>query len=198
MLRKRFTQISLLLAGILAMFAAWTAYHHQYYKHFAVHQPGMVYRSAWLETDALRNVIEEHRIRSVINLCKPGELGKQRRVEERQAVSNAGARLIELPMPISVDPSDPLIARHLEVLLDPDNYPILVHCQHGVTRTAKHIAMYDIVFRGLTGKQSLNAQPLFGRDGHNDLVKTFVSNFEKEYKQLYPAVLAQKIGELSN
>jgi hypothetical protein len=166
--------------------------HHRRYKHLAVHEEGMMYRSAWLEPDAMSEVIEKYQIRSVVNLCNPGEMGESRWDEERKAVVNAGSRLIELPMPLTVDASDPLVAKHIEVLNDPNNYPMLVHCQHGVTRTAKFLTIYDILYRGKTAKVSLDAQPLFGRKDHNVNVRAFVNNFEDKHRALYPTATAER------
>ena len=183
--------------AILAASAGGLAYwHHHRYKHVAVHEPGMIIRSAWVDPDVMAELIEEYQIRTVVNLCTPGEMGEQRWVEERRAVRNAGARLIELPMPTTVDANDPLIARHLQVLADPNNYPMLVHCQHGVTRTAKLLTIYDIAFRGLTAEQSLKRQPLFGREEHNVNVRAFAHNFEKQHRRLYPTATAKRLDVL--
>ena len=167
--------------------------HHNRFKHFAIHDQGRVYRSAWLEPDAFADVIEKYQIRAVVNLCNPGEMGESRWVDERKAVFNAGARLIELPMPTSVSLTEPILKEHLAILSDPDNYPMLVHCQHGVTRTSKLLSMYDIVFREMTAEESLAAQPLFGRVDHNIHVKAFVKEFEREHKRRAPTASAEKL-----
>ncbi len=196
MLSKR---LRLILVGLLCASAltAGIAYHrHQRYKHVAVHDPGMVIRSAWVDPDVMDELIEAHQVRTVLNLCNPGEMGQQRWIEERAAVENAGARLIELPMPTSLETDNPLIAKHLKVLVDPNNYPLLVHCQHGVTRTAKLLTIYDIVFRRMSAAQSLAAQPLFGRDDHNVNVKAFARNFEAQHTMLFPTVSANRLKVL--
>ena len=167
--------------------------HHQRFKHLAVHEQGMIYRSAWLEPDALADVIEKYQIRAVVNLCDPGEMGENRWVDERKAVYNSGARLIELPMPLSVDLTEPILKEHLAILSDQDNYPMLIHCQHGVTRTSKLLSMYDIAFREMTAEESLAAQPLFGRSDHNVHVKAFVKVFEKQHDQIAPTASAERL-----
>jgi protein tyrosine phosphatase len=195
-IRKR-TLWTLLLVCTTAGAAVGFLYHqHKRYKHLHVHEKGMVYRSAWLEPDAMQEVIEKYQIRTVVNLCAPGEMGVERWGAERAAVTNSGARLIELQMTLSTDASDPLISRHLAVLNNPDNYPLLVHCQHGVTRTAKFLAIYDIVYRRQTGEQSLAAQPLFGRDQHNVNIRAFVKDFEKKRRELYPTARADRLSTL--
>jgi hypothetical protein len=161
--------------------------HHQRYKHFAIHDPEMVYRSAWLEGDAFRDLVEDYQIRTVLNLCEPDEMGRQRCLDQQSAVRGSGARLIELPMPAAtLDPADPEIEKFVAVLSNPENYPLLVHCQHGVTRTAKVLVMYDILFRRMTAEQSLAAMPRFGREMYPVSVRTFARNFEDRHTQLYP------------
>jgi hypothetical protein len=166
---------------------------HHRFKHMVVHDQGMIYRSAWLQPDALTDVIEKYQIRTVVNLCNPGEMGESRWVNERKTVFNAGARLIELPMPTSVDTTEPILKEHLAILSDPDNYPMLVHCQHGVTRTSKFLSMYDIVFREMSAKESLAVQPLFGRADHNVHVKAFVQEFEKQHKRIPSSASAETL-----
>ncbi len=182
---------------LIVSVAFWLGYrHHQKYKHLAVHQAGMMYRSAWVEPETFSELIERFQIRTVVNLCNPGEMGEERWEKQRAAVTNAGAKLMELPMPTTVNADDPLVTKHIELLNNPDNYPMLVHCQHGVTRTAKFIAIYDIIYQGKTAKESLDAQPLFGRDQHNVNITAFANNFEKKHKELYPTASAKKLDVL--
>lgn len=189
--RRRFLLSCLVLSVAIA--TGLVVRHHQRYKHLAIHESGMMYRSAWLEPDAMSDVIEQYQIRTVVNLCNPGEMGEARWVGERDAVTNAGARLLEIPMPTTVDTTDPLIGEHIKILSDHNNYPMLVHCQHGVTRTSKFLTIYDVVFRDMTVKDSLAVQPLFGRDDHNVHVKAFVYAFEKQHKQLHPTASAENL-----
>ncbi len=187
--------IILLTLGAAAGGGYWY-HHHQRYKHLATHEPGMVYRSAWVEPDVFSELIEKHQFRAVVNLCKPGEMGEERWEQQRKAVRNAGAKLIELSMPTTINADDPDLEEHIAVLSNPDNYPMLVHCQHGVTRTAKFLTIYDIAFRGQTAEQSLSAQPLFGRKDHNVNVRAFAKNFEQQHKLLYPFASADNIKVL--
>jgi protein tyrosine/serine phosphatase len=194
--KSRISLVFVFAALFSAIVGGWAYQQHQRYKHFAVHEEGMVYRSAWLHPDVFSELIERHQIRAVVNLCKPGEMGESRWDAQRSAVTNAGAKLIELEMPTSIDATDPEVARHLETMKNPDNYPMLVHCQHGVTRTAKFLSIYDIVFRDMSGSESLSRQPLFGREDHNVNVRAFVKLFERSYRDLYPTAKAEDLRVL--
>jgi hypothetical protein len=196
MFRLMSRRVAVGVACAALMVAGWTWWQCARFKHLAVHQPGRVYRSAWLDPQPLKEVIERYQIRAVVNLCEPGEMGADRIIGEREAVTSSGARLIELTMPTAIAPNHPAIAKHLEVMSDPNNYPMLVHCQHGVTRTAKFLTIYDIAFRGVTADQSLAAQPKFGREDHNVHVKAFVREFELQHLRLYPEATASKLDVL--
>ena len=192
------TRVAICLALAVGLGGSVWAYMHQRYKHVATHDEGMVYRSAWLEPDVFAELIEKHQIRAVVNLCAPGEMGEHRWAAQRDAVRNSGAKLLELSMPNTVDVNDPGIQPHLAALSNPDNYPMIVHCQHGVTRTSKFLAMYDMCMRDMTAEQSLAAQPKFGRDDHNVNVRAFCKEFDKQRKQLYPQASAERISVLRN
>ncbi len=192
-----FTPIFITVAAVTAAaVAALLVYRHKRYKHFAVHQPGLVYRSAWMKPDVYSELIERHQFRTVVNLCKPGELGEERWNKQRTAVVNAGSRLVELNMPFEIDPDDPRIEQHVAHFADPNNYPMLIHCQHGVTRTAKSLAIYDIVFRNMTGDESLKSMPLFGRKWHNVNVTSFVAAFDEQMGQFWRDKMSGKLDRL--
>jgi protein tyrosine/serine phosphatase len=182
--RRPLVACALLLAVLAAVGFGYRQ--HKRYKHLAVHDPGMVYRSAWLESDVFAELIEEHQIRTILNLCEPDELGPERCIDQRRAVKGAGARLIELAFPPTLDAADPVVAQVVEILNEPSNFPLLVHCQHGVTRTAKVLVIYDILHRGLTAEASLKAMPLFGRREYNVAVQAFAKDFEARHRELYP------------
>ncbi len=181
--KKLTTAIVILLIGA-AVAGGWAYRNAKRYKHFAIHEQGKVYRSAWLEADAMAEMVHTYQLRSVVNLCKPGEMGEQRWIDERAAVEGAGAKLIELSMPLKIDPNDePVIQQHIAVIRDPNNYPMLVHCQHGVTRTAKFLILYDKLIRDKSAQESLAGMPLFGRDEQNVHVRAYAKILDEKGSQ---------------
>lgn len=179
-----------LLILVVATAAGLGYRQHKRYKHWATHDEGMVYRCAWLDSDVFAEQIEKYQIRTVLNVCNPGELGEERCRTQRAAVEGAGAKLIELPMPTTIDAGDPAIREFVAVLGNPNNYPLVVHCQHGVTRTAKVLVMYDILYKGETAEQSIRAMPLFGHRDYSVAVRAFAKDFENRHDTLYPQAQA--------
>ncbi len=157
---------------------AWNVHQHHRYKHFAVHDPGKVVRSAWVDDDVFAELIPKYNIRTVVNLCYPGEMG-DRNVGQRRAVEAAGARLIELEFPPNDtwDIAYPAVAEMERILTDETSYPLWIHCQHGRERTVKALAIYDIRLRGMTAKESLDAMPRFSME-HPWPVVAFAFGYE--------------------
>jgi protein-tyrosine phosphatase len=194
---RRITRSSVLLAlAIMTALGIWYYRQHKRYRHFAEHQPGMVYRSGWLDADTLREVIADEQIRVVLNLCCADEMSSSQWDAERRVVRQCGAKLLELPMPVGVRADDHSIRTFVDVLGNPANYPLLVHCQHGVTRTAQLLVIYDVAYRGLTARDSLRAMPLFGREDHNVQVRAFARDFERRYRALYPSAEPLRLSVL--
>lgn len=181
--RKRTLIVSLILFAV--WFAGSLGYylHYQKYKRFAVHEAGKVYRSSWLEAGTMGELVAQYKIRTVLNLCDPGE--KCSRIDaERAAVEAAGGKVVELVYPANDTwhPDDPTFDATEKLLADPASYPILVHCYHGRERTVKALAIYDIHFRGMTAKESLAAMPVWG-DGHPWPIISFAFNYETKERQ---------------
>ena len=194
LLSIRIKAILFFLAIAAAVAAGYAYRQHHLYKHVAVHDSGKMYRSSWVDPDVMAELIDKHQIRTVVNLCEPGETGEHRWALERETVREAGARLLELPMPTTDDPQDENLRLHLAALSDSENYPMLVHCQHGVTRTSKFLAIYDIFIRGKSADESLDALPLFGRDAHDGKLTAFCRSFENCRTQFVPEATASRGG----
>lgn len=168
--------LTLLAIATVSGSVAWHRYER--YKRFAVHEPGRVYRSSWLEADTMGELVRQYKIRTVLNLCDPSE--KPQRIDaERAAVEAAGGRVVELVYPANDTwhTSDPVYDETEQLLANPAAYPILVHCYHGRERTVKALAIYDIHFRGKTAQDSLAAMPVWG-NGHPWPIIAFAFNYE--------------------
>lgn len=162
-LHRRTTRFCLLSLLAISLAAGWMVYQRKRYHHFAVHDPGKVYRSAYLTPDVYAEMIRRYRIKTVVNLCNGNE--KCDRVEgQREAVEGAGAELVELEFPNNDTwhTDDPAFREMERIFADPQKYPLWIHCVHGKERTVKALVIYDVKYRNMTAKGSLSAMPLWG------------------------------------
>jgi protein tyrosine/serine phosphatase len=113
-------------------------------------RPRVLYRSAQLPIEGLRRVIHDYRIRTVVNL-RDGVQALDR--AEEQYCASQGIRFVRIP-PLSWKGTqgnaqvDEGLRRFLDVMRDPANHPVLVHCWRGIHRTGAYVAVYRMEIEG--------------------------------------------------
>ncbi len=155
--------------GLFIVTATYVYYRitYTYQKRFRVVTEGKMYRSGCMTANGLEAAIKQHKIRTVINLMEeaPDPLLHPHyfapaSVNESAVVQKAGARYVKmtvkyLPRNKARTERPETIERYLEVLDNPDNYPVLVHCKAGLHRTGVLIAVYRMEYEGWTRQQAL-------------------------------------------
>ncbi|MEX2015244.1 MAG: hypothetical protein WD873_01315, partial [Candidatus Hydrogenedentales bacterium] len=151
--------------------------------------PGAVYRSGQLHPQALERKLEQHNIRTVVNLraAGPGE----RWYEDEQAVCAAqGAAHYSLGWSMHALPPPESLARLID-LYESDAGPILIHCHGGVHRAAIGAAVYVLLQGGSveTARQQLGSHFNDAAIGQLlDLYEADGGNFELWAREVYPRV----------
>ncbi len=128
---------------------------------FRVIEPGQAYRSAQLDAESFRLVIELYGIRTIINLRGENETNvwyqRERAVAEETGVAHIDIRLSAHALPSR---------ENLLLLYDTcktAEHPILIHCKSGADRTGAAAAIWRMVVRGdprYVAKRELS--PLYG------------------------------------
>ncbi|MCC6968901.1 MAG: tyrosine-protein phosphatase [Phycisphaerales bacterium] len=110
-------------------------------KNFGVVEVGKLYRAGELSIAAMRRIVEEHRIRTIVDLgaCEPGSR------EDRRAADVADALRVErfrfhLYGDSTGNPNNYVQA--LAIMTDPAKQPVLVHCGAGSERTGCAVVLY--------------------------------------------------------
>ncbi len=122
---------AILIAGILQ---------REFEGNFHLVSDGVVYRSARLAGDSLRDRVSQYHIKSILNLM--GREPESEWYQEEVAVATAlGIARYDLKIPIKEDVSDDDLDRILAILRDAPK-PILIHCNKGADRTGLIAALY--------------------------------------------------------
>ena len=104
-----------------------------------------LYRSAQPTAQGMKN-LKRMGIRTIVNLrsfnSDRGEIGK----------TDIGYEHIYMK---AWHPEEKEVIRFLQIVTDPDNTPVLVHCQHGADRTGTMCALYRITVQGWTKKAAI-------------------------------------------
>lgn len=159
MITRRILVSVLVLATVAG--SAGVAYRKLFrWKRFDTVAEGVLYRSGQLKPWQLRSLIRDKKIRSVFSFTlTAGE-------EEQQICDDAQVkRYFHYLHGDGVGPDDPYL-RFLQVVQDPANLPMLVHCSAGVQRTGGAVALYRVLMDQWPIEQALTEMTDKGNDGN--------------------------------
>lgn len=99
---------------------------------------------------------------------------------ERTFVETAGMNYFQLPMNTRVAPTAAEVQSFLQIVNDPANQPVFVHCVGGKHRTGVMTAIYRMTQDGWSGEQAFREmkQYKFGLDFLHPEFKDFVLRFD--------------------
>ena len=109
-------------------------------------EPNELYRSAQLDGDDLARVLNEYKIKSVINLRgdNPGDAWYD---EELRVTKEYGVQHFDVGIGATSEP-EPKVMRRLIGLLRNAPRPLLVHCYSGADRSGLAAALYEFLVTG--------------------------------------------------
>jgi protein tyrosine/serine phosphatase len=171
-------------------------------KRLRVVTPEKFYRSGRMTATALDNTLKEHHIRTVINLMDEEPEPELNRTffgggheMERAICERNGARFVYLLVDTISRNSGPdqrpeAIDRYFQILDNPANYPVLIHCKAGLHRTGILSALYRMEYEGWTAAQAW--QELrdngFGENCYadNDYIFQYLFRFHQGVRKAVP------------
>src|SRR4051812_10415424 len=114
-------------------------------RNFREVRAGVLYRSGQPSIAGLRRLIREHGIKTVVSL-RDGQSAADRAEEE--FCRNEEVLFVRLPPrswgddPAGEVPAQVNVRKFREILADPRNHPVLLHCFAGTHRTGAYSAIY--------------------------------------------------------
>jgi tyrosine-protein phosphatase SIW14 len=159
-------------------------------------EPGRVYRSGQMTAEGFTDAVREYRIRTVLNLQEdnqdpllPLSFLDGRTIHESELCARIGVRY-RLICPDLINPRradagarPPTVDEFLEVMDDPDSYPILFHCKAGLHRTGCLAAVYRMEYHGWTQREAYEELKAHGFGdpactAANEYVRQYVLNYQ--------------------
>jgi protein tyrosine/serine phosphatase len=114
---------------------------------------------------------------------------------EGGAVKAAGMNFYRIGMTTSKAPTDAQIAQFFEIVSNPANQPVYVHCAGGRHRTGTMTALYRMTYDGWTSQQAYNEMKQYHFEGWPD--HPVLRNYVYAYRPINPktpTVLATSIA----
>jgi len=159
--------IALLLVGAPL---AYGRYRHNRLRNFHIVREGVLYRSGQLSQDGLARVLHDYGIRTVVTLRSgklPGDPPPD--LAEEEYCYKEEINYFRLPQQLwegadgSV-PNEVNVIAFREIMNNPANYPVLVHCLAGKHRTGAMCAVFRMEQDHWTNQQAIEELKLYGFD----------------------------------
>ncbi len=123
---------------------------------FVVVEPGKIFRGAWQKPWPMRQIVRDHKIKTVVALAHPPY--HYLVVRERALALDLGVKWIHIPIVDNRGTNDraaeeaisDLLDQAAAILADPVNYPVYFHCHHGLNRTSMVQIAYRTKYCGWT------------------------------------------------
>ncbi len=150
-------KIILTLFILLVLLGSTAGYVHWQMNHSVIEVlPGELYRSSEVSPEGLARLAQKQGIRTVIDLrtMDSDKYDPEDIFQEAQALRSVGVRHVNLST--GQTPDMETVDRFLEILDDPGNRPVLIHCYHGVGRTGLFVALYLMEYAGYSNDEAIH------------------------------------------
>jgi protein tyrosine/serine phosphatase len=109
-------------------------------------------------------------VKAIVDLRDGGPDNEQMRVEQ------LGMKFYRIPLSTKKAPSDGAIQRFLEIVNDPANKPVFVHCEDGEERTGVMTAVYRITHDDWNADKAFAEMQAYHFHG-DDVLKHFIYSY---------------------
>jgi protein tyrosine/serine phosphatase len=149
---------------------------------------GKVYKSGAIKPEKIADFVAQHHIKSIIDLRGPvthDTINNPEQPEEILNEKNAVEKLKNVNyfnIPSHQVPDAFTMKKFFEVMDNPDNYPVLIHCHHGIGRAQVYSALYRIEYENFTNEQAREATAfplLFSSFDEGTPKGEFLKNYKK-------------------
>lgn len=151
---KRRSLVLILLLAAGAAFAIKHGRHHVFPKRFAEVVPGHLYRSGYLESGPLKDVIDRYHIKTILVLLSDEPDNPDQKQEESIA-RDRGVQVKRIGMPGDGTADFDKLEQAAAVLADESTHPVLVHCHAGVNRTGAVYAVWRMKYCGWDAEHAI-------------------------------------------
>jgi tyrosine-protein phosphatase SIW14 len=185
--------LGLTVAGIVGTAPlVYSAYHNFHLRNLRVVEEGVLYRSGQLTPLGLETVVRERGIKTVITLRAariPGEANPD--AWEEAFCAARGLNHVRIPPRLwsanenGEIPAEQGVYRFLQVMDDPANHPVLVHCFAGIHRTGTMCAIFRIEYHRWSAERAINEMELYGFDPAD--MQEYIEGYLRSYTPRWKA-----------
>lgn len=141
-----------LILVVIVAFSGYKIWNKYINYNFGVITEGKVYKSAAIPVDKIKDYLIENKIKSVIDLRHTDDKVSTIEEERKAVESIEGKKYFSIKSPQVPRKED--LKSFYKILDNKDNYPVLIHCYHGLGRTMLYAALYKIEYENYTNEEA--------------------------------------------
>jgi protein tyrosine/serine phosphatase len=121
---------------------------------------GKVYKSGTIPPDEIESYVKKYHIKSIVDLRFPGTGDDVNNPEVPAELTDEKQAIAKIPgVNYYNDGSDQVpnqknLDIFFKIMDNKDNYPVLIHCYHGIGRAQMYSAIYRIEYEGFTNEDA--------------------------------------------
>lgn len=170
-------KIAIVLAVVILIGAGKYVYDHNINHNFETITEGKVYKSGVIPPDQLEDYIKKYNIKSVVDLRFPGtgddvnnpEIPEQLTAEKEAIAKIKGVNYFNNGS--DQVPNQKNLEIFFSIMDNKENYPVLIHCYHGVGRAEMYSALYRIEYENMNPDEARTKTRLLTKWSSFDLGK---------------------------
>lgn len=148
-------------ALIILVPIGYATYSQSQIRNFHVVREGVLYRSGQMSLSGLQQVVHDYRIKTVVTLRDAAD-PKDPPPDALEETYCKAAGILHVRIPprewwsaTGRPPADKGVKKFLEIMNDPKNYPVLVHCFAGIHRSGAFCAVYRMETQHWSNAQAI-------------------------------------------
>ncbi len=164
----------LIVAALILLTLGFGACAYFYYfdtYHFAIVQPGVLYRDGYQGLRRFENAYRQRPFKCVVNFQSDSDLVQYKEsVDEQKAFCAAhGIKWIHIPMKQKTAPTPEQMDEFVKIVKDTANQPVFCHDSQGVIREGMMVAVWQKEGMGYDYEKCTAAVKLFGHPQYPEL-----------------------------
>jgi tyrosine-protein phosphatase SIW14 len=162
------------------------------FRNFHVVEDGILYRSAQVSLPGFQRLFHDYRFRAVVCIRNGDKADDQ--AEEKFCREN-GIRFVRIPPKQwsseldGIVPAEDGLRTFLDVMDDPSNHPVLIHCFAGTHRTGAYVAVYRMERDGWSNEKAMQEVRSYGYVRLEPNLDRDVFEYLREYRPHLPRSL---------
>jgi len=201
-LRWLFILLIFALLAVIPLIHFRSVYAHG--KRFHEVDPGRLCRCGQLTAEGFADFVREHHIRTIVNVQEDAQdpdvaqsFTDHSTVKESELCAKLGVRYVCIPTDLLPKRADPKLRPNgidsfLDIMDDPKNQPVLLHCKAGLHRTGIFSAVYRMEYNGWSKQAALEEVRTLGFGElvctpDNDYIREYILTFQPGRRKQAPA-----------